>query len=179
MKSCTASKFGGYEFNPLLRTFNSGEHTVNDHSLPSMIVTLQYSTSQLLTSRSTILFLIFDHPISSGVRIIASGRGLGISVWANLITWFFILQCAPSVSTVFGIGFSSRFLLTFKQTFASSFWLPSISHNESYFCFMRNFAYSRSDAFDRLCCTNLLGDVFPLTPDGFSLRPRYAVCQEL
>ena len=30
-----------------------------------------------------------------------------------------------------------------------------------------------------LCCTNPLGDVFPLTPDGFSLRPPYAVCQEL
>ena len=31
----------------------------------------------------------------------------------------------------------------------------------------------------RLCCTNRLGDVFPLTPDGFSLRLPYAVCQEL
>ena len=33
--------------------------------------------------------------------------------------------------------------------------------------------------FGGLCCTNPLGDVFPLTPDGFSLRPPYAVCQEL
>lgn len=32
---------------------------------------------------------------------------------------------------------------------------------------------------NRLCCTNPLGDVFPLTPDGFSLRLPYAVCQEL
>ena len=30
-----------------------------------------------------------------------------------------------------------------------------------------------------LCCTNPLEDGPPLTPDGFSLRPRYGVCQEL
>jgi hypothetical protein len=29
------------------------------------------------------------------------------------------------------------------------------------------------------CCTNPLEDELPLTPDGFSLRLRYGVCQEL
>ena len=32
---------------------------------------------------------------------------------------------------------------------------------------------------DGLCCTNRPEIELPLTPDGFSLWPRYAVCQEL
>jgi hypothetical protein len=31
---------------------------------------------------------------------------------------------------------------------------------------------------DRLCCTNRLEDVLALTPDGFSLRLLFGVCQE-
>jgi hypothetical protein len=34
------------------------------------------------------------------------------------------------------------------------------------------------DVVYRLCCTNRLEDVLALTPDGFSLRLLFGVCQE-
>ena len=49
--------------------------------------------------------------------------------------------------------------------------LPPVSHE--------GFAKALDTRWQRLCCTNRPSAGLPLTPDGFSLWPRYAVCQEL